>query len=224
MAELKDVYKCRICGAYIEDSVHCNAKAKLMMSSEQRVKLSKLVSGILRHFPESFGVHLDREGFVEIEELIKAIKRSRRSYSWLTREHVIALVLLDPKGRFELLNNRIRARYGHSVKAEIKYEEDRSVKILYHGTTERRARSILKTGIKPMKRKKVHLTSSLEEAWQNAKRWKERPAVIVVDADALREKEIKVLKAGKYVYVVDIVPPQCIKDVIWNETEEKTLS
>ncbi|RLE75371.1 MAG: RNA 2'-phosphotransferase, partial [Thermoprotei archaeon] len=140
------------------------------------------------------------------------------------REHIIALVHLDPKGRFELLNNRIRARYGHSVKAEIKYEEDRSVKILYHGTTERRARSILKTGIKPIKRKKVHLTSSLEEAWQNAKRWKEKPAVVVVDADALRRRGIKVLKAGKYVYVVERVPSQCIKNVIWNETKEKTLS
>ncbi|RLE66757.1 MAG: RNA 2'-phosphotransferase [Thermoprotei archaeon] len=215
--ELKDVYKCKICGAYTENEVHCGVKAMLLMNSKQRVKLSKLISGILRHFPESFDLHLDREGFVRIRELVKAIKRYRRSYSWLANEHIVALAYLDPKGRFEIVNNKIRARYGHSINAEVNYEEDKSVKILYHGTTEERARIILKNGIKPMKRKRVHLTSSLEEAWQNAKRWRGKPVILVVNADALRQRGIKVLKAGKYVYVVKQVPPQCIINVIWNE-------
>ncbi len=215
--ELKDVYKCRICGAYIEEKIHCGAKAFLLMDSRRRLKLSKLVSGILRHFPERFGLRLDREGFVEIKELVEAIKARRVSYSWLTEEHIIALAHLDPKGRFEIFKGKIRARYGHSIRAWINYEEDKEVRILYHGTTRRRAENILKNGIKPMKRMRVHLTASLEEAWQNAKRWKGKSVVLVVDADSLRRRGIKVLKAGKYTYVVKHVPPECIIGVIENE-------
>ena len=208
------IFKCRKCCVYTEKSVHCGVEASLVIDGARRVKLSKLISGTLRHFPERLGLKLDREGFVGIEELVKAIKSNKKSYSWLNSEHVIALAMLDPKGRFEIKNGKIRARYGHSIKVRINYIGDREVKILYHGTTKERLKDILSRGLRPMKRLKVHLTSSIEEAWQNARRWNRRPVVIVVDADALRNKGMKILKAGKYTYLVDKVPVDCITKIL----------
>jgi len=179
--------------------------------------LSKLLSALLRHIPHEAGISLNRGGWVNIRELVSAIKqrwRNKELYSWLTEEHVIAVASLDPKGRFEIKDDYIRAKYGHSIHVDISLPEDNEVQILYHGTQLRNLKSILSEGIKPMKRVKVHLTKSIEEAMENALRKGRAPVILVIDANELRRHGHKVFKAGKNVYVTDYVPPLCIKRVI----------
>ncbi len=221
--ELKNIYKCRVCGEYTESPTHCNTPCKLLIDASTRLRLSKLLSALLRHIPESIGLKLDNEGFVEISELVRAIKERwprRHLYSWLTEEHVIAVAKLCPKQRFEIRGNEIRARYGHSVQVSIKLNEDNSVKILYHGTTIDALSGILKEGIKPMKRLKVHLTSSLEEAYLNASRRKKPPVILVIDAEKLRQKGHRIFRATNTIYLTDYVPPSCIVKVIKSSTLE----
>ena len=66
-------------------------------------------------------------------------------------------------------------------------------------------------GIKPMERRKVHLTASLAEALESAQRKGANIVVLEVDVKKLRAKGFKVFKAGKNVYVTDYVPPDCLK-------------
>ena len=149
--ELKHIYKCRVCGAFTESSIHCSTPCKLLLDADTRLRLSKLLSALLRHIPETIGLKLDSEGFVEIPELVKAIKEKwprRHLYSWLTEEHVIAVAKLCPKQRFEIKGSRIRAKYGHSVQVNVNLAEDNLVKILYHGTTADALSKILKEGIR----------------------------------------------------------------------------
>ena len=54
------------------------------MDKEKRVRLSKLMSYVLRHNPWKFGLKPDEYGFVSIEDLLKAISRI---YSWVTEEN-----------------------------------------------------------------------------------------------------------------------------------------
>jgi len=181
--------------------------------------LSKLLSGILRHFPHAIGLKVDEHGFVDLDELVHAIKtkwRARYLYSWLRKEHIIALAQLDPKGRFEIVGNRIRARYGHSIKVKIEYVEAKNVEVLYHGTALENLSSILQHGIKPMRRLWVHLTSNPEDAYRNALRKSKSPVVLVIDAKLLNKLGHRVYKAGKNVYVTDYVPPSCIIRVVKN--------
>ncbi|MEM4576236.1 MAG: RNA 2'-phosphotransferase [Candidatus Nezhaarchaeales archaeon] len=74
--------------------------------------------------------------------------------------------MLDPKGRFELRRNFIRARHGHSkkIKVKVEYQEDQEIKTLYHGTSISKLDAILREGIKSMSRVMVHLTSSVQDA------------------------------------------------------------
>jgi len=108
------------------------------MDQRKRVKLSKLLSFILRHNPSLLGISLDSEGFadVSIEELALRI-RKLRGYEWVTSEHILEVVELDEKGRFEVKDRKIRATYGHSVEVKPKYPEVQETPKLYHGTTRR---------------------------------------------------------------------------------------
>jgi len=213
---LPSIYKCKVCGAYVEHPIHCGRSCILLLNGERRLRLSKLLSAILRHIPHELSISIDEEGWADIQELVYAIKhkwKNRHLYSWLSEEHILAVAILDPKGRFEVRGHFIRARYGHSIKVKIDLPEDDEVKILYHGTQLDKLSSILKEGIKPMRRIKVHLTKSIEEAIENAMRKGKHPVILVIDANLLRNMGHKVFKAGKNVYVTDYVPPQCIKEV-----------
>ena len=213
------IYKCSVCGEYVEEPVHCGRKALLLMDSRKRSRLSRLVSFILRHSPESIRVKIDSEGWVSIDELVFGIRNywyRKENYQWVTREHILALAALDPKGRFEIRDNKIRARYGHNIalNVKIKYAEDTDTKILYHGTVRRNLENILKEGIKPIRRKYVHLTLNIEDACEVARRHGVDTVVLVVDAECLRRKRYRVYLASNTIRVVKQVPPECIVNVV----------
>jgi len=212
VAFLRDIRKCRVCGGYTEEYRHCGRETVLLLPANLRLKLSKLISGILRHFPEQYGVKLDSGGYARIDDLVEGIRR--KGYSWLTAEHVIAIVMLDPKGRFELKDGLIRARYGHSVKVKLEFDEEVHEGVLYHGTTVEALKGIRRKGILPMKRLMVHLSGSFEAAKINALRKKGRHVVLEIDVKKLVRLGHKVYRASRDVYVTDYVPPSCIRRII----------
>ncbi|WP_457741426.1 RNA 2'-phosphotransferase [Thermococcus sp.] len=172
-----------------------------------RVKVSKLMAYILRHSPEEFGLKPDREGFVPLNELVNVLKAI---YPDVTGEFVREIVENDPKGRYEIRGDKIRARYGHSFDVSLDHEEDTESRVLYHGTPRRNLGRIMREGLKPMKRQFVHLTTSRSEAWETGRRHGRDVVLLIVDAECLRRKGLKIYKAGKNVRIVKRVPPECI--------------
>lgn len=211
---MKGIYKCLICGEITEEPTHCGARAKPLLSSSSREKLSRLMSYLLRHNPGIVKLKMDKEGWVNIDELVNAIRsRWRRgSYSWVAREHILAVAALDPKGRFQVEEDRIRTRYGHNreLKVQIKYEADGATKILYHGTTAESLESIMSQGIKPMSRAYVHLTTDPNDAYEVAARHGAKIVILMIDADCLRKHGYHVLIATLKIRLAKYVPPQCI--------------
>lgn len=216
---MKNIYKCTICGKYVEEPVHCSKPAKLVLEGKRRLSLSKLLSYILRHDPQIVKVNMDNEGWVPINELVHNIKTSCKNkhlYWWLIKEHIHALVYLDPKGRFEIKNNSIRARYGHSAKLRIRivYPEDVKSKTLYHGTLAEKLNSILKEGLKPMKRAFVHLAVDLKDACLIAKRHGYKTVLLIINCDCLRNHGLKIYVASEKVRLVKYVPSVCISKIM----------
>ena len=210
------IYKCRVCGTYTTSPTHCGSPCIYLMSDEQREALSHLMSALLRHIPHEAGLKLDEEGFVNIDELVRGIRerwRNRHLYRWVTRDHVLAVAIMDARGRFEVRGDKIRATYGHTVPVRIRYQEDREIKVLYHGTARRNLESILRRGLVPGKRLYVHLTSSKEVAMEVGLRHGDQVVVLKIDADCLRKEGHRVYKASSVIYLTDYVPPQCIIDV-----------
>ncbi|ASJ07802.1 RNA 2'-phosphotransferase [Thermococcus siculi] len=173
----------------------------------KRTRVSKLMAYILRHAPEEFGLKPDVEGFVPLRKLVDAL---RTVYPDVTEEFVRRIVENDPKGRYEIRRDKIRARYGHSYPVSLNHEEDTESRFLYHGTPRRNLPSTLKEGLKPMKRQFVHLSTSRTEALETGRRHGRDVVLLIIDTDCLRRKDLKVYRAGKNVRIVERVPPECI--------------
>jgi putative RNA 2'-phosphotransferase len=75
-----------------------------------RVRVSKFVSFLLRH--DSQGLVMDGEGFVDLDALVSKVKESFPS---VDEGFLRRLVEESERKRFEIVGNRIRALYGHSV-------------------------------------------------------------------------------------------------------------
>ena len=83
--------------------------------SKKLTKHSKFLSYVLRHKPESIGVTLDENGWVEVSVLLEA---SRLAGEDISAELLQEIVESSDKQRFALndTGDRIRANQGHSVK------------------------------------------------------------------------------------------------------------
>ena len=80
------------------------------------VRVSKLLSFLLRHRPDTLGLTLEPGGWVALELLLERVNKRRKLPFSLQREHVESVV--RQSGRFELRQGKIRARTGHSVRLE----------------------------------------------------------------------------------------------------------
>jgi len=212
---VKPIYICKngIGKNYVEDPVTCNNRAELLLNPVERIKLSKLMSAVLRHIPYEIGIEIDKCGWTDIDKLIEGIKSRWPKYSWITKDKIVAVAITDAKGRFEIKYNKIRARYGHSVPVNIKYKIDRSLEALYHGTSAEKLRSIMQRGLIPGRRLWVHLTTDPKIAIEIGMRHGGSPVLLKVDRKCLYLYGYNVYKASDLIRLVKRVPPKCIKIV-----------
>src|SRR5262245_33793959 len=103
------------------------------MNKDQLKKISKSMSYVLRHRPDTIGIELQENGWVQVEELLDAFKRSGQPFTLEVLERVVSE---NDKQRFEFSADRlqIRARQGHSVEVDLGYVACAPPKVLYHGT------------------------------------------------------------------------------------------
>jgi len=170
-----------------------------------RESVSIYMSYLLRHNPKGLGI--DENGFVKMSHLVRKISERFPVEEPFIRD----LVEHADKKRFEIVNDRIRALYGHSVNVRPKHAEDRSISVLYHGTTYQSLPNILRLGLKPMGRQWVHLSTTREIAEDVAMRRTRHPTVLLIDATSAREAGIKFYKTTDEVYLCREVPPAYIK-------------
>lgn len=121
-------------------------------------KKSKFLALILRHQPQKIGIEMDRNGWVNVNDLCKLMP--------ITKEDLDDIVENNNKNRFSYNDNKtkIRANQGHSIDVDVELSEAEPPEYLWHGTSQRYMDSIWKSGIKPMKRLYVHLSIDKETA------------------------------------------------------------
>jgi len=175
--------------------------------SEYQTSVSRYMSYLLRHHPQS--LKMDAEGFVDIDELLRKI----RARYLVDKTLILEIVDRSDRKRFEIKGNRIRALYGHTIPVRLKFEEDRKIKSLYHGTTPDAASKILKEGLKPMKRKWVHLSPTIGIAKEVGMRRTKNPVVLEIDAETAIQDGIRFYRATDKVYTSGPISPKYIKIV-----------
>ena len=169
-------------------------------------RVSRRLSSVLRHRPDSIGLALDAAGWVDVADLLAALAAHGAP---LTRAQLEAEVASDAKQRFALdpTGTRIRASQGHSVAVDLGYAPQVPPPVLFHGTPARTAPAVLREGLRPMGRHAVHL--SADEATARAVGARRGPAVVLrVDAAALAAEGAVLTRSANGVWLVDAVPPR----------------
>lgn len=174
------------------------------------VELSKEISYALRHAPWEYELELDEQGFVPIAQLLHALNESGTYEREVTQADLEQIIANSEKKRHEIVGDKIRALYGHTIPQIIKKEPGIPHAVLYHGTTHRALPQILQDGLKPMQRQYVHLSIDVETATRVGKRRDPEPVILKIDTEAAQKAGIQFYIGNDKVWLCNRVPKECI--------------
>jgi len=170
-------------------------------------RFSRWMAYVLRHNPARYGLQPDRQGFVALEDFMHV---ATRRYPGVAAERLRQLIDAGGSGRFEIVGSRLRARYGHSIPVEPTGPPVVPPARLYHGTDASRADAILADGLRPLDRRMVHVSLTVDEALSVARRKTERPVVVRINALEAHDQGVAFYCEGK-VYLTASIPPQFLQ-------------
>lgn len=204
--------ECRTHGYFrSEECPICGEQGRFLMNEEELGNIGKTMAGILRHFPERYGLKMDKHGWIDLEEFINSVRIKQRRFRWLKSHHILAIIDTDPKGRYQFRDGRIRATYAHSIDVDLDLPTRGVPDILYYPTTKEEKDILLETGLLPSDRKMVHLSKNQEAAMIAGQVRDPEPLIFEVDTKSMIEKEHVIRKAGTTVFVVKGVPPEFLR-------------
>lgn len=144
-------------------------------------ELSKEVSYALRHAPSEYGLALDENGWVDVQELLKALGENN-NWASIELNDLLSMIQAADKKRHELVGGKIRTLYGHTIPFPIKKEIAEPPEHLYHGTAGRFVESIKEKGLLPPERQYVHLSVDENTAYEAGERRDEEPVILRIKA------------------------------------------
>ena len=164
-------------------------------------RLSKLLSLMLRHRPEEFGIEVDGYGYADFHAVLTALKKQDED---IEAGDVEALIYRAEKQRFEIVEGRIRARYGHSFAMELGTDPVEPPEHLYKGSGESEVKEILRSGMKPVDRQYVHLSFEADVAQRLAGHRRGPGVVIRVEARRAAADGIQFFDCGPTILAREI--------------------
>jgi len=178
-----------------------------------RRKLARLgheLSGLLRHRAPSAGITMDAAGWVQIEDVLRALG--------VTRAILDELVVRNEKARYEIADGRIRACQGHSFAEmpvtrealEESWDVWNSRESIWHGTSAEALSAIGREGILPGDRTHVHMAQTLGSKVRKRARVE---VMIEINPERLRAQGITVYRSSNGVLLARRVPRSCIVGV-----------
>jgi len=178
------------------------------MNDKQKINISKFLSLILRHSPETIDLQLDENGWAEVEELLSKSALHRQPF---TKEELEAIVADNDKQRFSFNDDhsKIRANQGHSVNIQLDLAPQEPPAVLYHGTVQKFLPNIQQEGLQKMSRQHVHLSEDKETAKKVGSR-RGVPVILNVRSGQMQEDGMLFYLSENGVWLTDSVPVKYI--------------
>jgi putative RNA 2'-phosphotransferase len=177
------------------------------MEKNDFIRLSMIVSHALRHDPQSYNIILDSQGWVLLSDLVAAMNSNGMQIS---KDDIIEMVNSSQKKRHQIIDGKIRAYYGHSLKTKILKPEIEPPQYLYHGTIKANLDKIMENGLLPMERQFVHLSEDEITAELVGKRRVGILIILKVKAKKAFLDNIKFYKEENGIWLSDPIPPKYI--------------
>jgi len=171
------------------------------MNKNRQIKISKFLSYVLRHNPQSIGLNLEENGWASVAEILQ---NSKLRFSFDELRYVVDN---NDKKRFSFNDDftLIKANQGHSVNIALAFQEITPPDILYHGTAKQFLPSIQEKGLLKGKRHHVHLSKDIPTASKVGKRHGQL-VILSIDAKKMYEDGYTFYLSDNDVYLVDCVP------------------
>jgi len=180
------------------------------MNERELSWFGRTLTGILRHFPEKFGLTMDEHGWVDINEIIENVKSRNPRSRWLKPEHIIAIVKTDDKGRYQIKLGKVRATYGHSIEVNLDLPTDDIPVNLYYPSSAEESEILMEVGIRHSDRAMVHLSDTKISAREAGSHRVKDPVILTVDAETAVGAGVVIKKAGNHVYISEFIPSDYI--------------
>ena len=176
-----------------------------------KLKLSRFISLILRHKPDTIGITLDEHGWASVSELLSGINACGNEIDMKTLEEIVAE---DDKQRYSFNEDKtkIRANQGHSVNVDVELKKAEPPEILFHGTGEKYVSSIKSEGLKPKSRLYVHLSSDGETAVKVGSR-DGKPVVFEVNSGEMSRRGFEFFISENGVWLTKFVPAEYLREL-----------
>ncbi|MDA0710740.1 MAG: RNA 2'-phosphotransferase [bacterium] len=166
-----------------------------------KVQVSKLLSLMLRHRPDEFGLELDTHGFADVQAVLAALQKKDPS---LTLAAIESVVYDGEKQRFEIVEGRMRARYGHSFHIDLGIDPTEPPEYLYKGVDPSEASAVISEGLHPHDRQYLHLSFDADVAEQLSSRPGQRGAVIRIDAKRAHQSGVSFFDCGPTILTKEV--------------------
>ncbi|PKF75153.1 RNA 2'-phosphotransferase [Chryseobacterium sp. PMSZPI] len=178
------------------------------MNEIEKKKISKFLSLILRHQPESIGLKLDENGWANVEEL--RLKSAKKRIHFTLNE-LDEVVETNNKKRFAFNEDKtgIRASQGHSIDVDLALKSQQPPDFLYHGTAETNISSILEKGIEKRGRQHVHLSADKETATKVGMRHG-KPVILTIRTGKMYDDGLYFYLSANGVWLTDFVDAKYI--------------
>lgn len=170
--------------------------------------ISKFLSLVLRHKPETIGVTMDEQGWISVDELLEKCRETGKAISLETLQEVVRT---NDKKRFVFSEDgrKIRASQGHSVSVDLQFEPREPLEFLYHGTIAKYVDEIRASGLQKMNRLHVHLSKDLATAINVGSR-RGKPLILKIHAARMYADGHPFYLSENGVWLSDGVPPEYI--------------
>ena len=170
---------------------------------------SKFLSLVLRHAPERVGIVLDEHGWTDVDTLIAKVQAAGVA---LDRPMLLEIIRTSDKQRFTLSadGTRIRAAQGHSVGIDLDLAPSVPPAVLFHGTARTNVDAILAEGLRPGRRRHVHLSPDEETARRVGMRHG-APVIFRVDTARMHADGLIFWQADNGVWLTDDVGPAYLR-------------
>lgn len=180
-----------------------------MLNEKETTHLSKFLSLVLRHKPETINLSLGENGWTDTVQLLGKMNAAGKAIDFETLKYIVDT---NSKKRFAFNEDmsRIRASQGHSLEIELGYEPQEPPHILYHGTALQNLKAILEQGLIKGNRHHVHLSTSKETAMNVGSRYG-KPIVLKVQSRQMYNNGHQFFVSENDVWLTDNVPHKYIK-------------
>ncbi|HJP03001.1 MAG TPA: RNA 2'-phosphotransferase [Planctomycetota bacterium] len=170
-------------------------------------RITRSLAYMLRHRPDEFDLELDRHGYGDLSEVVQAL--NERIGEPIEEEDVVEAIAAGQRVRYEVVDERVRALYGHSIDVD-PGEPCKPPERLYIGVSERDGERASRSGLAGGRRNFLHLALTEEDAVETGRRAGRNYVTITVHAIDAWEQDVNFYDR-RSLFLSDPIPTDCLE-------------